>query len=90
MNVIRFYYEDGFRIVEPFCHGESTAGNDVLRAFQIGGYSKSGNPRGWKLYEISKMTNLSILEDTFDGRRPHYNPNDTGMVRYYCRVPRQP
>lgn len=30
-KIMRFWYNGGFRTVEPFCYGRSTAGNDVLR-----------------------------------------------------------
>ncbi|MCK4764503.1 MAG: hypothetical protein KAW12_20050 [Candidatus Aminicenantes bacterium] len=42
-KVIRFYYESGNRTVEPFCFGVSSAGNNLLRGFQIDGFSKSGD-----------------------------------------------
>jgi hypothetical protein len=32
--VIQFNYKGSLRIVEPQCHGTSTAGNEVLRGFQ--------------------------------------------------------
>ncbi len=42
-NVIRFYYDSGYRTAEPFCHGAGSAGNDLLRAYQTDGHSESGN-----------------------------------------------
>ena len=41
-NIIEFYYDGEFRAVEPHCYGVTTAGNEGLRAFQIGGYSSTG------------------------------------------------
>ena len=85
-KVITFFYEGSERVVEPFCYGKSTKGNDVLRAFQIGGASSSGEPFGWKLYIVNEMSSISINESTFDNNRPDYNPNDKGMVEIYCAV----
>jgi predicted DNA-binding transcriptional regulator YafY len=85
-KVIRFSYSGGFRNVEPFCHGISTVGNDVLRCWQIGGYSESGKPQGWKLFRMDAISNLTITDEAFEGRRPRYNPNDSAMTTIYCHV----
>ena len=74
------------RVVEPFCYGCSTKNNDILRAYQIGGYSSSGNPDGWKLYTVKKMSNLKIKSDSYAGNRQYYNPNDKSMVEIYCNI----
>ena len=85
-KVIKFFYDGGERVVEPFCYGRNSKGNDVLRAFQIGGASSSGEPFGWKLYIVNDMDFISISANTFNSIRPHYNPNDKGMVEIYCAV----
>ncbi|NJE47334.1 hypothetical protein E3E35_07965 [Thermococcus sp. GR7] len=85
-RIIKFYYKGGIRIVEPFCYGVSTAGNEVLRAYQIGGYSESGKPVGWKLFRISEISGLTVTDEHFEGNRPGYNPRDKAMVRIYCHV----
>ncbi len=85
-KVIRFYYGGGFRTVEPFCHGISTVGNDVLRGWQIGGYSESGEPQGWKLFQVDTISHLTITDEVFEGRRPGYNPNDSAMLTIYCHA----
>jgi hypothetical protein len=85
-QVIRFYYDGGIRIVEPHCHGTSLAGNEVLRGYQTGGYSQSGNPRAWKLFEVEKISSLQLAGETFATNRPGYNPNDKGMTQIHCHV----
>lgn len=85
-KVIRFDYNGGFRTVEPFCHGLSTAGNEVLRGYQTGGYSESGDSVGWKLFQVSKISSMTITNDYFDVKRPGYNPNDSAMTTIYCNV----
>ena len=59
-NVIRFYCDGGYRTAEPFCHGASRAGNDLLRAYQIGGYSDSDDPVKWRLSRVDKMSSTPI------------------------------
>ncbi len=64
-QMIQFNYEDSTRIAEPYCYGESKTGNEVLRAFQVKGGSKSGIPSGWKLFRASKMENITITDEYF-------------------------
>ena len=85
-NIIIFYYDGGLRRIEPYCHGLSKKGKELLRAFQISGYSRSKNPIGWKLFSISKISNLKILKDTFHHVRHEYNPKDSAMSRIFCKV----
>jgi len=85
-QVIKFYYHGGFRLVEPFCYGVSTAGNEVLRGYQISGYSESGDPVGWKLFRIPEISSLAATGQHFTGVRPGYNPNDSAMATIYCHV----
>jgi len=88
-KALRFLYDDSVRIVEPYCFGESVSGPDVLRAYQIRGYSSSSLPKGWRLFVVSEITNLTILEDeTFDGKRRDYNPNDAAMILFHCCLPK--
>ena len=81
-----FSYDGGKRTVEPYCYGITKKGNEILRAYQIGGYSKSGNPFQWKLFSTSKISNLKISDDGFDKIRAKYNPNDKVMVKIYCKI----
>src|SRR5882762_3605231 len=40
---LAFVYQGLARVVEPYCHGISTTGFEVLRAIQIAGASRSGH-----------------------------------------------
>ena len=85
-RVIGFYYNGGYRTAEPFCYGISRKGNDLLRAFQTGGYSESGEPVNWKLFTVEKMSNITIIDEEFSGDRSDYNPNDSAMEDIYCCI----
>ncbi|EHO40348.1 hypothetical protein Calab_0709 [Caldithrix abyssi DSM 13497] len=85
-KILRFYYNGGYITVEPYCHGIGRTGNELLRAFQIGGYSESGNPVHWKLFSVNKISNISITDEEFPGYRPEYNPKDPAMDKIYCCV----
>lgn len=83
-NVIEFYYEGKLRVVEPHCYGETTAGNEGLRAYQIGGYSSSGK-MGWKMYDLGKADDIDVTEDKFDVRSD-YKRGDKGMSEIYAEI----
>ena len=85
-KIIRFYYNGGYRNVEPFCYGMGTSGNELLRGYQISGYSESGQPTDWKLFIVPDIKDLSITSESFSGTRPFYNPNDSAMTLIYCHV----
>ena len=83
--LIQFKYDGRSRIVEPFCCGVSSAGNYVLRGFQIRGADKT-KPLCWRLYELSEMSQLNITQHTFEGKRADYQPNDSAMNDIFCRL----
>jgi len=83
---MKVWYNGGTRIIEPHCHGVSTAGNEVLAAFQTSGHSNSGKPFEWKFFDVSKMQQVEILNETFKDNRPLYNPNDKRMTSIHCHV----
>lgn len=84
--IIQFHYDGGLRIAEPHSHGISTAGSEVLRGYQTGGYSSSGDPVGWKLYLVASISGLRQTGKVFLANRPDYNPNDRGMISVHCHV----
>lgn len=83
-NVIEFYYKGELRVVEPHCYGETTAGNEALRAFQIGGYTSSGK-MGWRMYILDKANDIKIIENTFDVRSD-YKSGDKNMSKIYTEI----
>ena len=84
--VLHFDYDGGQRTVEPHAHGTSTAGHEVLRAYQTGGYSKSGPPTGWRLFDVAKMANVRVGAEHFPAPRAQYNPQDSAMTSVHCHV----
>ncbi|GHT34541.1 hypothetical protein AGMMS49574_22170 [Bacteroidia bacterium] len=83
-NVITFDYEGESRTVEPHCHGVTTKGNEVIRAYQIDGYSSSGK-MGWKLYDLSKADDIEVLDETFEVR-DDYKRGDKDMAKIFAEI----
>lgn len=84
--VLQFHYGGGLRIVEPYRHGRSTAGNEVLRGYQVSGYSASRNPSGWRLFDVRKIGQLRAAPETFSGHRPGYAAKDPAMRFVHCQL----
>jgi len=83
-QMIQFNYKDSTRVAEPYCYGQSKAGNEVLGAFQIKGQSKSGHPVGWKLFRASKMENIIITDEYF--AIGHHYGKEPVIKNVYCCI----
>ena len=84
-RLIEFVYDGGRRVVEPHCFGKNFKGNEIVRAFQVDGYSSTGK-MGWKLYDIAKVSSLLLLDDVFLNPRLDYVKGDKGMTIIYCEL----
>lgn len=85
-KLLQFHYDAHPRVVAPYCYGLSTRDADSLRAVQIRGSSASNALGFGKLWTVSKMLDLRMLDETFLPDDPNYNPNDKGMKQIYCRI----
>ncbi len=85
-RLLQFYYDGGIRVVEPYAYGYGRKGDLKLRAYQVSGYSSSGQTEGWKLFNADKIIGIKILEEHFD-IRPEYNPyGDSHIPNIICKV----
>ncbi len=86
-KIIKFYYDGYERIVEPHTYGiHKDTGNEVLSAYQIGGYSSSGRIPYWRLYLVNQISNLQITDETFSEPRSGYKKGDSRMSIIFCEV----
>ncbi len=77
---------EGNRWVEIVAYGRSKADNDVVRAYQVGGDTKTIQP-GWKLFRVDRFLHFTKLSGTFDTPRDKFNPNgDKSMNAVYAMV----
>lgn len=72
-------YDPGERLIEPHAVGYSKAGDILLRAYQVDGVSKSGEPENWKLFRLDRMTDASGNGGSFSEPREGYKQNDSAM-----------
>ena len=67
-RLIRFFYENKERVVEPHDYGIQN-GSFKLLSYQIGG-SSSGSLPDWRWFEVDAISQIQLLDQTFPGGRP--------------------
>ena len=88
--LLEFRYGGLPRVVEPYAHGTSARGVEVLRAVQVGGSSNSGSFGFGKLWSVDDITALRITTEAFPADDPNYDPNDSDMQTIHCCIEREP
>ncbi|RZL88020.1 MAG: hypothetical protein EOP82_24315 [Variovorax sp.] len=79
---LRFSYNERIRLVEPQCYGIGTKGTELLRAHQIRGGSQRE-----PLFDVSKMTDIVLLDEVFTRPGPNYKKNDSAMkIIIFCQL----
>ena len=64
----------GVRLIEPYAYGVSTAGNEVLRAFQYEGDTLRGVPK-WKLFRLDRVSMWKPTKSHFIAEPNEYIPS---------------
>lgn len=85
LKQVRLFYEGTERIVHPFLIGINKKGNEALRAYQVGGYSSSGDLPAWRLFLLDRIDLVEIIDENFQ-IRDDYNPDDKGMTQIIYRI----
>lgn len=83
---IEFHYDGHPRKVIPFAYGSHvTTHNQVMRGLQVAGSSSSGKFDFPKLFEVNKITQLRVLNETFEvpGR---YEKGDEHISPISCEL----
>lgn len=85
-KLLEFIYDGYFRRVEPHTLGVSKRGNDLLSAYQVSGESKEGKVPDWKQFNLEKIQDLIVLNETFVNPRDGYTKGDSRMIEIYCEL----
>lgn len=85
-SVLEVTYDGRCRIVEP--HDYGVRGNrDRLLAYQM--MTESGpkeTARGWRLFDVERITTCAVLDRTFPGSRRHLHERHNEWHVLYARV----
>lgn len=85
-RLLRFRYDGSIRVVEPHIFGSDSSARELLSAYLVRGFTRSGQKPFWRSYVASEMKAIKILDEQFPRPRSGYNPNDKRMRKIYCRV----
>ena len=66
-------HSENRRLVEPYMVYTSATGKRLFHCYQLQGYSKSGQPTGWKNPQVNSFAQAIIRDEAFTPRR-EYNP----------------
>lgn len=72
---------DATYIVELQCYGVGHRGSEQLRAYRV-----LPDPKQEKLYEVSKMKDLVLLDEHFAKPGPNYKKNDSAMKIIFAQL----
>jgi len=85
-SLIEFRYHGLIRLVEPYSHGFSARGNELLRGAQVGGSSSSGGFGFGKLWSVADIVELRLVDKQFEPGDQKYNSSDRAMSELHCRI----
>lgn len=78
------YKGDGERTVQPHALYRRSDGRIFLDAVQTAGHSSSGDPVGWRQFELAEIASVSVLDSSFDlaeGYDPASNRYKAGLLK---------
>ena len=86
-TVIAFTYHGTTRTVQPHRLGRSKASphKTLLRAYELTKHASPSNT--WKLYDLQKISNLTLTPTTFPQNAPGYTPTDKALSSLLAEVP---
>ena len=78
---LRFVYHGRTRLVEPQCYGLGTRGTELLRVHQL-----QGGEQREPLFDVAKLVDLEVLDETFDRPGPNYKRDDSAMTSIFAQL----
>lgn len=64
-RLLEVVYNGQPRLIEPYSHGFSSDGQEMLVGFQRAGGSDSGQVRGWKAMAVGRIERLMVVDVSF-------------------------
>lgn len=86
-RLLSFSYESLPRKVIPAALGvHRSSGNLVLRAYQVGGATESGRVPLWRIFIVSDMVRVTLVDETFEGLPSGYRRGDRSMSQIVAQL----
>jgi len=84
-HIVEFSYDGHQRRVEPYVVWEATDDDWQLGGWSLG-FSASESEPPWRCYNLSKIRDVTISNDTFLGNREGYNRNADRYENACCKL----
>ncbi|MEP6689625.1 MAG: hypothetical protein ABJD07_00635 [Gemmatimonadaceae bacterium] len=73
------------RIVQPHAILKKGDGTEILQAYQLHGQTEKGSEKGWKHFELAKLSEVDLLPDYFQPRRD-FRPQNSASATVIASV----
>ncbi len=84
-RLVRFIFDNKERIAEPHDYGIQR-GQATLLAYQLRGGSTAGSLPNWRWIDVSRMSGLEVLHETFPGSRADQSSKHHEWEVIFARV----
>jgi hypothetical protein len=85
LHVLELRYDGYIRTVAPHAYGRDKSGDEILRCYQTGGGSASGEPTGWKLLKVADIYAIYKSTKKFK-QHPEYRRGDKAMTYIFLQL----
>lgn len=79
-RLLELDYNGKRRLVEPYSHGFSSDGREMLVGFQRSGGSDSGQIEGWKAMAVDRIEHLVVVDVSFIPARNDYRAGSSKNI----------
>ena len=80
-RTLAFTYNRRRRVVEPQCVGIGARGTQLLRGHQLRG-GREREP----LFDVSRISDLVVLDERFSAPGPNYRKEDSAMKEIFAQL----
>jgi hypothetical protein len=80
--ILRFYYQQIHRTVEPHILGYAQDGELTMSAYML----PAKGLENWRSFHVAKVIGLAIAEQHFEHARQGYNPHDSAFRDVIARL----
>lgn len=86
-RLLELRYNGQHRLVEPYSHGFSSDGTEMLVGYQRDGGSDSGQTEGWKAMAVDRIERLVVVDVSFIPTRQDYKAGHSKNIDdLHCEV----
>lgn len=79
-HLLELEYNGQRRLIEPYSHGFSSDGREMLVGFQRAGGSDSGQIEGWKAMAVERIKGLAMVDVSFIPAREDYRAGSSKNI----------